>query len=301
MTGVRRLIHAKWYSAVATAIAEPLNTMEPRSGGSTPSALMERRAQVVEIIEDSVIPSLVKSYQTSHPTPSDATFDRPQESTSGAREIDAITVESFCSLLLENNAPAVAGFVDRLTAEGYSDESICLFLLTPAARYLGDLWVKDICNFSDVTLGLLLLHDVLRNLSHLESAVPRAVRDDASILLILPPGEQHIFGLCMVAEFFRKANWNVQVEFPEKMEQISDLARGSSASIVGLTCSSEVAAPTLTNVIDIVRRRIGNQCAQIMVGGHLFNENPHLADQVGADSSPVDGREAVRFAEQSIA
>lgn len=301
MAGVRQLINAKWYSTVATAIAEPLNNMQTEDDTSVTIALLERRSQVVEMIEESVIPNLVKSYHSDHLTPSDAALAWPAPSVDPAKKFDTFTVKSFSTLLLENNAPAVAGFIERMSVEGYSDEAICLYLLTPSARYLGELWEEDVCSFSDVTLGLLLLHDVLRNLSHLDDAPPKPVRSSANALFILPPGEQHIFGLCMVAEFFRRANWNVQVEFPGKLEQIKAIVMSSRASVVGLTCSSEVALPKLAEGIDIVRKHIGNQDAHIIVGGHLFIENPGFVSDVGAEASPIDGLEAVQFAEQAIA
>ena len=60
-------------------------------------------------------------------------------------------------------------------------ELLFLRLLAPAARRLGELWEGDLCTFTDVTIGLSHLQQVLRELSpvfeeELETRLSDAVR-----------------------------------------------------------------------------------------------------------------------------
>ena len=50
-------------------------------------------------------------------------------------------------------------------ARGLSVERVYLDLLGPTAQYLGLLWEQDLCDFTDVTVGLGRLQRVMRELS----------------------------------------------------------------------------------------------------------------------------------------
>ena len=86
-----------------------------------------------------------------------------------------------------------------------SVESIFLDLLAPAARQLGTQWEADVTDFANVTLGVSRLQRIMRRLgdTFLQRDQPRQ-RGESALLTIIP-GEQHSFGLSMVAEFFRRA------------------------------------------------------------------------------------------------
>ncbi|NJK90043.1 MAG: cobalamin B12-binding domain-containing protein [Myxococcales bacterium] len=86
---------------------------------------------------------------------------------------------------------------------------IFLDLLAPVARLLGDLWLIDLCTFTDVTIGLSRLQQLVRELAP-------AFEDGHDLrgfghraLLAPAPGEQHTFGMHLVEEFLRRAGWDV--------------------------------------------------------------------------------------------
>ncbi len=93
--------------------------------------------------------------------------------------------------------------------KGIAVETIYLELLAPVARHLGSLWEQDLCDFTEVTIGLGRLHQVLRELSPGFSQSVGHAGNGRRILLLPSPGEQHTFGLVMVSEFFRHAGWDV--------------------------------------------------------------------------------------------
>jgi hypothetical protein len=74
-------------------------------------------------------------------------------------------VAELARLLLVHEGEIASQFVHMLRQHGAPLERICLDLLAPAARRLGELWARDACDFAELTTGLTRLHAVLREVS----------------------------------------------------------------------------------------------------------------------------------------
>jgi hypothetical protein len=74
-------------------------------------------------------------------------------------------VAELARLLLVHEGEIASEFVHMLRQHGAQPERICLELLAPAARQLGELWAQDACDFAALTTGLSRLHAVLREVS----------------------------------------------------------------------------------------------------------------------------------------
>jgi methanogenic corrinoid protein MtbC1 len=187
-----------------------------------------------------------------------------------------------------------------LRGRGVSVEKLYLDLLAPTARYLGELWEEDLCNFTDVTVGLGRLQRVLRELS---PALGRSVEHPSQgrrVLLLPSPGEQHTFGLVMVAEFFRRAGWDVTGGAWAAGADASALVSAEWFDVVGFSLGAEVHLRQLAASIAAVRHATCNRDLAILVGGPLFGVHPEFVGQVGADGMTIDGREAPSLAEGLI-
>jgi methanogenic corrinoid protein MtbC1 len=209
-------------------------------------------------------------------------------------------VAELADLLLTRDGATAFSFVDGLRLRGARVETLYLDLLAPAARHLGDLWCDDICSFSDVTVGLVRLQQVLRELSpsfHDEVA-PRQLNRRA--LLVPTPGEQHTFGLNMVAEFFRRAGWDVWTMATASEDKLARIVRRKWFALVGLSLGSESKLERLSSGIRSVRRASRNRSIGVMVGGPIFVAQPDLVALVGADATASDGQEATRQAERML-
>jgi methanogenic corrinoid protein MtbC1 len=215
-----------------------------------------------------------------------------------AASIAAADIADIVALVLAEEADIVFAHVESLLRRGVGVQAIFLDLLAPAARQLGEMWEADVCDFTQVTIGLIRLQQVLRRLSpsfQQETSQHDAVpRDVALRALLMPaPGEQHTFGLVIVSEFFRRAGWEVAgaVHLPES--ELKALVSGSWFAVAGLTLGSEARLDALVACIRMIRAASCNRDIGIMVGGPLFLAKPELVAQVGADSTASDAPEAV--------
>ena len=293
MARLGRTLSPGWYSTVAVTIADKLKMISGRTSTPIDALVPRSREDIRETIDRAIIPHLLENRDGDR-LPGDVQISPSWPPTRAT--IGPDTVTAFAGTLVESDAKAASATVERLLDEGVSDEALCTDLLTPAARLLGDWWVKDLCGFAEVTLGLLMLHDILRKLSESWEAEHPVGGESGEVLFIVPPGEQHILGLTMVTDFFLKGSWDARLEFPPTMAEVAGLAARSRARIVGFTCSSEAAFPALKAAISSVRDHLRIDAPHIMVGGHVFHSRPDLLGESGADTAACDTREALEIA-----
>lgn len=209
-------------------------------------------------------------------------------------------VERFTNHLLQGHELALA-HLKRAAARGLPAPELCLGLLAPAARRLGELWTADLCDFTQVTIALGrlqgLLHVLTRGLASLADGQPPGGR----VVFAPAPGEQHTFGLSMVRDFFRSAGWDVWADTPESPDALLALLRRQPFDLVGFSIGSERNVKPLEALIQAVRRESGRRRLRVMVGGPLLLQHPELAPRLGADATADDARQAILAAHTLLA
>jgi len=256
---------------------------------STPAVDQDRMARLVRTIEGEIVPRLVLARRVS-----------PSTGNSKDRVIkapDASDVQELVRLLLVHDVAVASGYVEAVRARGATLENVCLDLLAPAARGLGLMWELDECDFLQVTVGLCRLHHLLRELSPEFRPESCELKLEKQILLIPVPGDQHTFGITLVAQFLRKAGWEVWHEHPANIAELLDVVRQNWFAVIGLSIGSETRVDDLTNMIRAIRHASRNRSVGIMVGGPVLVARPELAMLVGADATATDGPMAVLRAE----
>jgi methanogenic corrinoid protein MtbC1 len=233
--------------------------------------------------------------------PREAPNRSPAEPILAGPQVGPAEVSAFAELVRTSSLDAALVTVAQLQASGMPLDRIYLDLLAPAARRLGVLWLQDECGFTEVTLGLGLLHRVLHTLRADQQVEFRGRDPRRSILLATAPGEQHSFGLTMVAEFFRRAGWEVTIEIGRSAAELLDLARGEWFGILALSVSTDEHLDGLGGLLRQLRRASANPDIGVMVGGPVFDADPGLAALVGADIGGGEAAQAVLQAEGLLA
>jgi methanogenic corrinoid protein MtbC1 len=266
----------------------PPGALEPDHGPSP----RERVASIVRTIEADIIPRLVRSHRAALPAvflvESAAPLPTPLE------------VEAFVRYVLADDADAFDGMIGRLRERGTSIDNIYLGLLAPAARLLGEMWEDDRVMFSDVTVAVGQLQRIMRGLSPAFGDEIDHPSDARRILLMPAPGEQHTFGLTIVADFFRRAGWQVIGGVGDSSLDPVALVRTEWFDVLGISCGVEARLDWLKTGIAAVRQASRNKAIGVMVGGPIFAETPGLALEIGADATAIDGRQAPTAAEQLL-
>lgn len=264
-----------------SACADPIVSQSDdlRRVSSTP--LPNRSATLARVIEADIIPRLLL-----------ATGRQPAEGPTRALEVERTDVDAFAEMMIRLDLARANFVVAGALANGVSIETVLLELLSPTAKRLGEMWVEDLCSFTDVTVGLCALQSLLRSLTSGDAIDPKTMHD-GRMMIAATPGEQHTFGVLMLETFFRRAGWDVVGMPLSTCDEILAAVGRKPFAIVGFSLSRESALGELTDLIKTVRKTSANSELSVMVGGRVFNDNPKLVRAVGADLTAADANRAL--------
>lgn len=273
------------------AYAQGSQTTARLASDANREAVEIRLALLSRAIEDEIIPRL----RLAHPTAGDRLPAAPPSSPQVSQE----DVQAFAKLVLAPDENVAHACIEAMRTSGISVETIYTDLLAPVARYLGELWEDDLCDFTEVTVGLGRLQQVLRELS------PAFGQSNAStsgnrVLLLPGPGEQHTFGLVMVAEFFRRAGWDVGGGPWEAGADPVVMVQREWFDVVGFSLGNVAQLDDLAACIKSVRAAALNKSICVIVGGPLFLANPEYVAYVNADSASTNGAQAPELAARLV-
>lgn len=267
-------------------IGEP----EPLNEDDCPALEVESKVQLLNLlqtVEGDIIPRLVETH-------------RQFDNTTGA---EAITlpdeqIESFSRILIKQDFKKAEAYVTSLRDSGATTETLYLHLFAPVAKYLGYMWEEDLCSFTEVTIGVGRLQELLREISSEVRYQENTSEEENRRILLTPiPGEQHTFGMSMLIEFFYRAGWEVWGWPGVSDSNLMQLVKNEWFHIVGISMYAQIHQDALIHTISDIRGASRNPNINIMVGGYAFTSNPELIDSVGADGYAVDAPQALQKAE----
>ena len=199
-------------------------------------------------------------------------------------------VAELARIVDEHDIFVACAYVEALRGQGVSLETVFLDLIAPAAQLLGEMWVADLTDFTEVTIGLSKLQHLLHHFGPAFENESQWAFCSSRALLAAMPGDLHTFGISMVEEFFRRAGWDVKGGHYQSCKDLVIAVREESFDLVGLSVSSDLLLGDLTSVIASIRNASRNSAVRVVVGGRLFVEHPEFATQVGADGTAADAR-----------
>ena len=248
-----------------------------------------RLASLARLIEAEIVPRLMLAHRA--PEPRGAAMEDLSRVTPAGHD-----VAEFTRLLVEQDTTTLSASLDSLRARGMARETLLLQMLAPAARRLGELWEEDLADFTQVTVGLGRLQQLLWHLAAPSEDSGAHADPRRRALLTVAPGEQHTLGLFMVRDFFRRAGWTVPGGTPHTVDEIAGLVRGEWFAVVGLSLACERHIGALRDTIRAIRRASRNGDIGVLVGGPMLLVRPELAQEIGADGTADDGRSAAEMA-----
>jgi methanogenic corrinoid protein MtbC1 len=253
-----------------------------------------RSVLLAKAVEYEIIPRLMLAHRVSR--------DSVAQPQSAGEHVSPEDVVPFADLVLHGEDTVLRQFVEVLRERGVPIESVFLELLAPVARHLGELWERDLCTFTEVTVGLGRLQQLLREHSAAfsDTRLTEGRGDTRRVLLMPCPGEQHTFGLSLVGEFFHRAGWEVVTSFTTG-EGAPGMVQKDWFDVVGFSLGCETGVERLAEAIAQVRRKSVNAGVSIIAGGAIFGLHPEFGDKVSADAIITDGPAAPALADKLLA
>ncbi len=211
-------------------------------------------------------------------------------------EVDVLT-----ELVLRRDSAAAQAYVRSRHRAGLPAETLFIGLLSPVARRLGEMWETDLCDFTQVTVGLWRLQQLVFEYSDVFQRDRRMRASRRRALLAPAPGSQHTFGVVMVGEFFRRAGWDVRGDPSANLAEVRTCIAADSFDLLGLSLGTECQAKAVSSAILKLRKASRNPAVVVMVGGPAVVVSPDFVHLVGADGTAPDAASAVAEAEILVA
>jgi methanogenic corrinoid protein MtbC1 len=224
----------------------------------------------------------------------------PSDPGSSVFELTQEHVGALAGLAVDGDAGAVSSWVQSLIDAGASAEQVFLDLLAPCARQLGELWEDDRYDFSQVTIGLWRLQQVLYEQSRRFNLDNRGDGRNHRALMAAVPGSQHTFGVTMAAEFFARAGWEVQCLPQTSWQEMQGVITAEWVDMVGLSVGLVDSLPEVASAIMEIRRLSVNSQVYVLVGGPAAFTVPDLARVCGADACATAADLAVEEADRWV-
>lgn len=278
MPGSRQLIEAfgEWQSCEGPPDGET-------AANSAPAVQEFNRAMLGRTIESEVIPRLMMAHRTS----------AVRDPTPALLHVNTDDIAELARIVIEHETSVASAYIDALRNQGVPIDAIFMELLAPTARLLGEMWKADQCCFTDVTIGMARLQQIVHELSPEFERENAQAFDGRRILLLTMPGEQHTMGIMLVEEYFRRFGWECTSVAPKDLRDISRLVRSQHFDVVGLSAGGNAVLESVPAAVQAVRKSSLNRSVVVLVGGNVFLEHPELASRVGADAMAEDGRHAI--------
>ena len=258
----------------------------PQSNDRSTATDNECRRSMRTVLESHIIPRLVQAHRTGEDRAANDSASRPL-----GDEITAFA--EFCAGGKRQQATLL---IERLKAEGLDQDDVFIDLITPAARYLGQQWEEDLLGFAEVTVGLVLMQEVIHGMGYEYHDGPQHAGGIKRVMLASAPGSQHVLGLSIVSEFFRKAGWQVVLEVSPSHTELCHAVQNEWFDLVGLSVALDSQLDVLSGLVDSLKAASRNPTTPVLLGGPAFSIGAHRAETFGAQAICVDARDCVKLA-----
>ncbi len=158
------------------------------------------------------------------------------------------------------------------------------------ARHLGCDWAEDRSGWAEVTIGMArlqsLVHQIRRDWDR------SVARDGATVLLVLPEGEQHSFGVQILAGQLRRQGVSVHLQIGARPGDLRNLVqdRHYDCAMVSVGCEDKL--ETCRKVVNSLKNGSKGQL-WVAVGGAVLERVADVQRLTGADIATSDPGEAL--------
>lgn len=166
-------------------------------------------------------------------------------------------------------------------------------LVLPTVRAIEAEWQAGVLPFEDVIAHF---WSVQRLIDGLTGAARQAgPAGQGAVLLTCPAGEDHGFGLAVVAEEFRAAGWAVEADRVPGNRHIVDRLGDESFDAVGLSVGHDGVLAGLADLVQDLRLASRNPRLRVILGGNVLAQAPGAFAFLGADLVAGTGAEAAAW------
>ena len=200
--------------------------------------------------------------------------------------------------LLSGKTDLAAEIVFDSIKKGISVKDIYQDIFTPTLRQIGTLWETNQINVADEHFFTSATRTIMSQLTPYFSS---QYKEDYTLLATSVNGELHDIGLRMVSDFLKLEGWDIfYLGANTPTGSIINSLKKKEIDLLAISCSISYNVEGVRNLINAVQSANLNRKVKVMVGGYVFNMNPGLWKEVGADGFARNAEDAVELARELV-
>lgn len=202
-------------------------------------------------------------------------------------------IETFCDALVSASETSHHRVMASMVASGIPMDEVFDDIVPDASRRLGERWVRDSASFVDVTVGASRLQQLLRSRNDLLAATrDRLIPLGQSILMVIPPFEDHSLGAFLAADQFRRYGLWTHMAIGMEVDEICAQIHARRFGMIGVSVGSSKVVDNLGHFIDYLRTKV-DSVPPIVLGGRGIHLTNGIEKRTGADFAIESAREAI--------
>lgn len=191
-------------------------------------------------------------------------------------------VDRLLQSLRVQDAQALHAVLADLRKARIRDEAIVTQYIPEVARRLGEGWNNDSLSFLEVTLGAARLAEMVRELGSAFEPGSEVEDADVSVLLIVPPGEQHTLGSGVLACQLRLQGVSVCLRLAPSLADLAALLSTRQFDGAMISVGSHERVEHCAVLVKTLHTLTKGQLP-VAVGGSVMDEERDLLVRIGAD------------------
>jgi methylmalonyl-CoA mutase cobalamin-binding subunit len=205
--------------------------------------------------------------------------ERQTVTSAGVRQI---ALDYLSRTLLARDGFDAARVLDELRGYRLTLDSVIDLYIPQAAVQLGDMWMGSDIDFAEVTVGALRLQSLLGEASNGLVRIGPLAKDALHALIVVPAGEQHFLGACVVAAQLRRNGCEASLSICEEPKQIVARVVSDRPDMVFLSCARMAAIEGITKTVKKIRSSV-EHAPVLALGGPLRGNADGIREQTGVD------------------
>lgn len=200
----------------------------------------------------------------------------------GVVELQSALVNRMVEVATGPEHGAMDRLLDEFRAALVPLEDVATLYVPEAARLIGAAWDTDRVSFSEVTIGMARLQGLIHELQSEFTADQVDPSNISTVLLIVPPGEQHTLGALIVAMGLRRRGVSVRVLFSPGLSDLSRLISTTrfDAALITVGCAErlEISTKLVKTLNSLTKGKM-----RVAIGGAAVSGREDELAKTGAD------------------
>lgn len=208
------------------------------------------------------------------------------------RHLDWAVLDRLLKAALDPDQGTCRSVMKDLLSGGMRPEDIADFYIPKLARQLGDQWCADTLGFVAVTIGVSRLQMMLRELAPSRLDGPGF----ASIMLIVPQGDDHTLGAVVLAGQLRRKGFSVCLLLGPHTDEVAARIQQTQFQSVFISASQREELETLRGIVEAAKTAT-LQTPPIVIGGTILDVETamNVTTLTGADHATKRPDEALKL------